>query len=1639
MQYDSYHSKMKRVAAILSRVYRLRLPILIALAAVALVTAGLLAAKGFILVDTGCPDEVEYGDKLKYTVVSVLSIPSYEYAESEEGPWSEEAPRYPGTYLVRARTRTTGGEFRYGKAHTYTVIPRAISPTVKESRITYGETPTVTWDLAPWDTVSYELSYGRYAAATTTVRVDLSSVSITNEAGESTLSCYTLTTPESSLTIRPVSLEVTVSDSEKVYDGVKLTYDRYAITKGALVEGDYLIALFKASQTDVGSVLNTPRLTVYNPGGDDVTDCYAITVVEGSLTVNPRPLIVRAGSASYPYNGEPQSCTDFTVDPSTVMAYGHRVRVLSSTQLTDCGSVPNVLSLRVETTRGSDVTGNYSLFVEEGTLTVTPREITVTSLDAPDLEYNGMPQSYGEVIASTYEGFDDIKVLSAATVTDVGQAENTVTVALLRGGRDVTENYRITYRYGTLAVRPRPIQLWILDAVKEYDGTPLTSEAADALREGASPNVTDAVYPGALCTGHTLTLRTKGSQTEVGSSENVYVPGSLTIRDGAGKDVTANYRVVNTLPGTLTVTRRLLVVSTPSDEKVYDGTPLTYPVYSANEARLLKGHTLTVEVLGNQTLAGSSENHFTCRITDQKGRDVSEQYALATNPGTLTVIPRPITVSTPSNTWIYDGVSHEVPHNPTCPAGRLLAGHRMETVGDPSFFVRDAGVVENACEIAILDGLGQDVTSNYRVTYVFGHVTVEPRPLTVRTDSETWVYDGKPHTCLSYSRATGLLLKQTLSLLGDCAITDVGTLDNTPTPVITDADGRDVTDNYAVTLQAGVLRVQRRSVNLTANAEKIYDGTPLVVDHLTVASNSPAPLAEGHVAYGQPIETITDVGTLQPIMDASTVYVLDESGRDVTDNYNLLFTRASLRITPRPLFVRTNSAEKVYDGASLFDLGYAAVEPGLPILEGHVLQVNVRTFVTEVGQYPNRADWGFVRVYDEHNRDMLAKGNYQLIGTEEGTLTIKYDTEITVTTGSAEKPFDGLTLFCDEYTVELTGGTLPAGALVSVDVTGHRREVGSSPNTATVTVLDAEGNDITPLVTIKIKTGLLTVIDPHADDSVGRIRVERDGVIYLRHISYGDYTGQGWLTAPAYRGTLSGGYGMSFLPSAILKGLGGVTATMELADMDVFMLPYIPAMGGNTPAVGSDTEYTGGRDYMADYYAVPNMPELVETFRGLPPMAQNLLLGANAPLEAAYRTHVYETYLTVDPASAAYMQGIIDREGFDLTDPSILSAVADYVKHAATYDLEFDPAMENEPNVAIAFLETYRRGVCRHYAAAATLLYRTLGIPARYTTGFMLNAEAGEWTELGNIGHAWVEVYVDGLGWVPVEVTGSSDNGGNPAVKPTLTLIPVDRHKTYDGTYLYAADELMITAELAGLLKKGYTYEVTVSGAQLEVGTGYSTVTSFTLYDPDGVDVTARYEIVRQRGRLTVTPEVVVVSLYQLQKTYDGSPLTVGEGDYHVSYLPAGCTLELEFTVSLTDVGSLTLSDLNRAPAAYVTYRLLRDGQDVTADYPLVFTCEEGAEAYVLWEVTPRRITLTAASETRVADGTTLENPTVYLSRGSLASGHTLEAMAGGSLSEEGECLNEIIHVLIRDEMGRDVTHNYDVTRVSGKLILLGE
>ena len=144
-------------------------------------------------------------------------------------------------------------------------------------------------------------------------------------------------------------------------------------------------------------------------------------------------------------------------------------------------------------------------------------------------------------------------------------------------------------------------------------------------------------------------------------------------------------------------------------------------------------------------------------------------------------------------------------------------------------------------------------------------------------------------------------------------------------------------------------------------------------------------------------------------------------------------------------------------------------------------------------------------------------------------------------------------------------------------------------------------------------------------------------------------------------------------------------------------------------------------------------------------------------------------YTQIDDSTARGLRRLAIEAGIDpYADRSeIADKVAEYISSSARYTLSPYVIPDNE-DFALYFLRTAKRGYCIHFATAATLMLRALDIPARFTSGFVVTVSdddvGGTVVVTDRNAHAWVEVYYDDVGWIPLEVTPSQPGAGIPSI-----------------------------------------------------------------------------------------------------------------------------------------------------------------------------------------------------------------------------------------------------------------------------------
>lgn len=384
--------------------------------------------------------------------------------------------------------------------------------------------------------------------------------------------------------------------------------------------------------------------------------------------------------------------------------------------------------------------------------------------------------------------------------------------------------------------------------------------------------------------------------------------------------------------------------------------------------------------------------------------------------------------------------------------------------------------------------------------------------------------------------------------------------------------------------------------------------------------------------------------------------------------------------------------------------------------------------------------------------------------------------------------------------------------------------------------------------------GLPDDYDPNKEEF--KVYSTTGDTVYLKLMSYGDYNGNGFADAPIYGKLMENGYSSVYIPGIVSKKYGLSEQTVRITPIsDWSKQNYLVAYYQIPPAYG----YTGTLQ-TNDVYSVGESRDPYEQYiYSIGPSAYYTGV-ADPTFEEEYKNFVYQNYLNIDSETAAFMNQLIaDNKLNVLNSKGIiaqLDVVAKFVSENSEYSLKYDRNLDKSSNVVIAFLRDYKEGICQHYASAATMMFRALGIPARYTVGYAVTPiKNGTVTAKSGDAHAWVEVYLEGFGWKYVEVTFVKEE-----IKITLT--PSELSATYNGQE-HKVESLKGFEEYA---EKGYTLEWECN-ENTYIGRHKTEITKYTMYDPSG-NILAHYdvenpennvcadfvEIKCKKGTMTITP-----------------------------------------------------------------------------------------------------------------------------------------------------------------------------------------
>ena len=445
-------------------------------------------------------------------------------------------------------------------------------------------------------------------------------------------------------------------------------------------------------------------------GKTDATAKYIVAnTVKGTLTITPIDTVVvtiKGNTDSQVYNGAEQSVTGYTVkisDPKYTEA-DFKFTGDPKASRTDVGTT--YMGLKAEQFENKNSNFDKVTFVIEndGYVEVTPRPVTLTS-ETASKPYDGTALTKPEVTV-TGDGFvtgevTDIK--ATGSVTNVSEGEVTNAITFVPGDAFNAGNYKIEKSEGKLSITPLAVTVTAKDYTK-YVGE--KDPAFEATVTGTINNdtVSYTISREAGDTAGTYPITPAGAEAQ-GNYTVTYKAGMLTIKERP-------YRPNPSITDKITVE-----ITGNSDSVVYDGTEHSvkdYTVKISDSRYTEKDFTFSGKALASGVNAGTYEMGLKAdQFKNINARFRNVEFIIKAD-GVLMITQRPLTITAGS----AEGIAPVTCDKYTVEG--LATGDKVDSVKITGIQSEPGESPNVASDAVIKNAKGEDVTANYKITYVNG-------------------------------------------------------------------------------------------------------------------------------------------------------------------------------------------------------------------------------------------------------------------------------------------------------------------------------------------------------------------------------------------------------------------------------------------------------------------------------------------------------------------------------------------------------------------------------------------------------------------------------------------------------------------------------------------------------------------------------------------------------------------------------------------------------------------------------------------------------------------------------------------------------------------------------------------------------
>ncbi len=751
---------------------------------------------------------------------------------------------------------------------------------------------------------------------------------------------------DGSLEITKRNVTLTSADDSKPYDGNALTNKNVTVGGDGFVNGQGASYNVTGTITNVGTTENTFSYTL-NEGTD--AGNYNITTANGTLEVIPVTakvtVTIKGKTDSQKYTGKEQSVTGYDVKEISNSLYTANDFTFSGkaeAKGTDAGTYP----MNLKASDFANVSKNFTnveFKVEDGSLTITKRDVTLTSAndskpyDGKALTNNGVTVSGDGFVEGEGASYD-----VTGSQTTVGTSDNKFTYTLNEGTSE--NNYNITKAEGKLTVTADDKEVVVT----------ITGNNKTVKYNGTEQTVTDYTVTSSnpLYTANDFTF--SGKAEAKGTDAGTY---KMKLKASDFKNTSNQFSKVKfvVVDGTLTIEKRNVTLTSGTSSRPYTGEALTNDTITVGGDGFVKDEGASCNVTGTITNVGKKDNTFTYTLDEGTNKD---NYEITTEEGTLEVTPvtSEVVVKITGNHTEdkYDGTE------------KKASGYVVTNISNPLYQDSDftfegtalakrtnAGETEMGLDAKNFKNENANFT-NVKFEVTDGYVKVEKRTVTMTSATDSRAYNGKALTNKNVTESGDGFAKgegATYDVTGSQKV--VGSSDNTFTYELKSNTNP---DNYTIITKEGTLTITNREakyeITVEANSDKVpYDGK----DHSAAGLKTTTFTVDGetYTVEGLTTEDPTkkDAGTYTNNITGTPV-VKDAAGNDVSSEFTVNTENGELVIEKAKVTLKSADLDRVYNGTALVN-GTTPLATESGFAEGESAGYTFTGSQTEVGESDN--------------------------------------------------------------------------------------------------------------------------------------------------------------------------------------------------------------------------------------------------------------------------------------------------------------------------------------------------------------------------------------------------------------------------------------------------------------------------------------------------------------------------------------------------------------------------------------------------------------------------------------------------------------------------------------------------------------